>query len=110
MVEVGVAVRMCGGDVADGVAGGVVEEGAVWPMIGAVGFPVVVLVQVVVPNSAMLDSSAVSLIELDPQAAEVVVNRLSRVPELVAAEEVVPRAVYLRSTLAFVNPRQHWQG
>ena len=59
-------------------------------MIGAVGFPVVVLVQVVVSNSAMLDASAVSLIELDPQAAEVVVNRLSRVPELVAAKEVVP--------------------
>ena len=39
MVEVGVAVRVCGGDVADGVAGGVVEEGAVWPMIGAIGFP-----------------------------------------------------------------------
>ena len=35
MVEVGVAVRVRGGDVADGVAGGVVEEGAVWPMIGA---------------------------------------------------------------------------
>ena len=75
-----------------------------------VGFPVVVLVQVVVSNSAVLDASAVSLVELDPQAAEVVVNRLSRVPELVAAKEVVPRAVYLRSTLAFVNPRQHWQG
>ena len=79
-------------------------------MIGAVGFPVVVLIQVVVSNSAMLDASVVSLIELDPQAAEVIVNRLSRVPELVAAEEVVPRVVYLRSTLAFVNPRQHWQG
>ena len=110
MVEVGVAVRVRGGDVADGVAGGVVEEGAVWPMIGAVGFPVVVLIQFVVSHSAMLDASAVSLIELDPQAAEVIVNRLSRVPELVAAKEVVPRAVYLRSTLAFVNPRQHWQG
>lgn len=110
MVEVGVAVRVRGGDVTDGVAGGVVEEGAVWPVIGAVGFPVVVLVQVVVSNSAVLDASAVSLVELDPQAAEVVVNRLSRVPELVAAKEVVPRAVYLRATLAFVNPRQHWQG
>lgn len=110
MVEVGVAVRVRGGDVADGVAGGVVEEGAVWPVIRAVGFPVVVLVQVVVSNSAVLDASAVSLVELDPQAAEVVVNRLSRVPELVAAKEVVPRAVYLRATLAFVNPRQHWQG
>ena len=53
MVEVGVAVRVRGGDVADGVAGGVVEEGAVWPMIGAVGFPVVVLIQVVVSNSAI---------------------------------------------------------
>ena len=31
MVEVGVAVRVRGGDVADGVAGGVVEEGAIWP-------------------------------------------------------------------------------
>ena len=90
MVEVGVAVRVRGGDVTDGVAGGVVEEGAVWPVIGAVGFPVVVLVQVVVSNSAVLDASAVSLVELDPQAAEVVVNRLSRVPELVAAKEVVP--------------------
>ena len=110
MVEVGVAVRVRGGDVTDGVAGGVVEEGAVWPVIGAVGFPVVVLVQVVVSNSVVLDASAVSLVELDPQAAEVVVNRLSRVPELVAAKEVVPRAVYLRATLAFVNPRQHWQG
>ena len=55
MVEVGVAVRVRGGDVADGVAGGVVEEGAVWPMIGAVGFPVVVLVQVVVSNSELSD-------------------------------------------------------
>ena len=110
MVEVGVAVRVRGGDVADGVAGGVVEEGAVWPMIGAVGFPMIVLVQVVMSNSAMLDASAVSLVELDPQAAEVVVNRLSRVPELVAAKEVVPRAIYLHSTLTFVNPRQHWQG
>ena len=66
MVEVGVAVRVRGGDVADGVAGGVVEEGAVWPMIGAVGFPMIVFVQVVMSNSAMLDASAVSLIELDP--------------------------------------------
>ena len=91
-LEVGFAVRVCGGDVADGVAVGVVEERAVWPMVGA------------------LDASAVPLVELDPHAAEVVVHRLSSVPELVAAEKVIPCAVYLRSTLAFVNPSQNWQG
>ena len=109
-LEVGFAVRVCGGDVADGVAVGVVEERAVWPMVGAVGSPMLLLVQIIMSNSAVLDASAVPLVELDPQAAEVVVHRLSSVPELVAAEKVIPCAVYLRSTLAFVNPRQHWQG
>ena len=34
-LEVGFAVRVCDGDVADGVSVGVVEERAVWPMVGA---------------------------------------------------------------------------
>tara|TARA_B100001146_G_scaffold157518_1_gene138677 strand:- start:169 stop:474 length:306 start_codon:yes stop_codon:yes gene_type:complete len=101
---------MCGGDVADGVSVGVVEERAVWPMVGAVGLPMLLLVQIIMSNSAVLDASAVPLVKLDPHAAEVVVHRLSSVPEQVAAEQVVPCAVYLSTTLAFVNPRQHWQG
>ncbi len=109
-LQVGFAVRMCGGDVADGVSVGVVEERAVWPMVGAVGLPMLLLVQIIMSNSAVLDASAVPLVKLDPHAAEVVVHRLSSVPEQVAAEQVVPCAVYLSTTLAFVNPRQHWQG
>ena len=42
--EVGVAVGVCGGDVADGVAVDVVEERAVWSMVGAVGSPMLLLV------------------------------------------------------------------
>ena len=79
---------MCGGDVADGVSVGVVEERAVWPMVGAVGLPMLLLVQIIMSNSAVLDASAVPLIKLDPHAAEVVVHRLSSVPKQVAAEQV----------------------